>query len=136
MPRILILLLFVGVASCGSDQPPLVIEDLVLTRPIPGTAMGAGYFTLRNTSKQLIRIDRVGSPDLLAVAMHESALEDGIARMVELQEISIPPQSTVVFEAGGKHLMLSYEAATPELVTLQFFAGPMMLLSVQTNTAE
>ncbi len=136
MPRILLLLICASIASCNSNQPPLIIEDLVLIRPIPGATMGAGYFTLRNTSKQLIRIDRVDSPDLGAVAMHESVLEDGIARMVELQEIAILPQSTVTFEAGGKHLMLSYTATTPDAVTLHFFAGPAMLLSVQANTAE
>lgn len=138
MLRILLLFICAAIAACAGDQDqaPLVVEDLVLTRPIPGSAMGAGYFTMRNTSKELVRIDRVGSPDLAAVAMHESVLEDGIARMVELQEIVLPPQSSLVFEAGGKHLMLRYSTTTPEVVTLQFFAGAAMLLSVQVNSAE
>ncbi|MDH5321564.1 MAG: copper chaperone PCu(A)C, partial [Gammaproteobacteria bacterium] len=107
-----------------------------LTRPITGSAMGAGYFTLHNRSGQLIRIDRISSPDLAGVAMHESILQDGIARMVELQDIAVAPHSSVVFEAGGKHLMLNYAATRPGVVTLQFFAGPAMLLSVQVNTLE
>jgi len=136
MLRIPLLLICAAVTACAGDQAPLVVEDLVLTRPIPGSAMGAGYFTMRNTSKELIRIDKVDSPDFAAVAMHESILEDGIARMVELPEILLPPQSSIVFAAGGKHLMLRYSATTPEVVTLQFFAGAAMLLSVQVNTAE
>ncbi|MDA0705279.1 MAG: copper chaperone PCu(A)C [Proteobacteria bacterium] len=130
------LLFCICLVGCTVDQPPLLVEDVVLTRPIPGVAMGAGYFTLRNTSNQSIRIDRISSPDLAAVAMHESVLEDGIARMYELQEIMLLPRSAVVFETGGKHLMMRYLETTPDIVTLQFFAGPAMLLSVQANTRE
>ena len=136
MSRLLALLAAISIAACSAEQPPLLVEELVLTRPIPGAGMGAGYFTLRNTSGEAIRITRVSSPELAAVAMHESLLEDGIARMHELPEIVVPPHSSVVFEAGGKHLMMHYAAATPEVVTLQFFAGPAMLLSVQARPLD
>jgi copper(I)-binding protein len=136
MSRLLLLLACCGIAACSAEQPPLLVDDLVLTRPITGAGMGAGYFTLRNTTGQSIRVDRVASTDLAAVAMHESVLEDGIARMHKLPEVVLPPHSSVVFEAGGKHLMLSYTATTPDVVTLQFFSGPAMLLSVQARPLE
>jgi copper(I)-binding protein len=136
MLRIVPLLFCVCIAACGREQPPVLAENVLLTRPIPGASTGAGYLTLRNTTGEPIRIDRVASPELAAVAMHESVLEDGTSRMHALPEIVVLPHSEVVFEAGGKHLMLTYSAATPETVTLQFFAGPAMLLSVQANTVE
>ena len=123
-------------AACSAAEPPLLVEDVVLTRPLPGAHMGAGYMTLRNTTAEPISINRVTSPDLVSVAMHESVVDDGIARMHELQEIIIPPQQSVVFAPGGKHLMLRYPAATADFVTLQFFADTAMLLSMQVRIEE
>jgi len=134
--RVLPLLLCAWLVACSVEQPPLLAEAVVLTPPLPGVRMGAGYMTLRNTSDQSIRINRVASPDLVSVAMHESVVEDGIARMHELQELVIPPHQSVVFEPGSKHLMIHYPAATADFVTLQFFADTAMLLSMQVHIED
>jgi copper(I)-binding protein len=136
MLRPLPLLLCAWLAACSAEQPPLLAEAVVLTRPLPGTHMGAGYMTLRNTSDQPIRIDKVASPDLVAVSMHESVVEDGIARMLALPELLIPPHESVVFAPGGKHLMIHYPAATTDFVTLQFYADAAMLLAIQVHPEE
>ena len=98
--------------------------------------MGAGYLALHNTSTQAITIGRVTSPDGIAVAMHESELVDGIMRMRELPALTIPARQSVVFEPGGKHLMLRYPVVMPDTVTLQFFAGADMLLTIQAIPGE
>lgn len=136
MLRCLLLLLSATAAACTVEQAPLVAENVVLTRPLPGTSMGAAYMTLRNTGEQAIAISRVASTDGVAVAMHESVLDSGIARMRELQTLTIPARQSVVFEPGGRHLMLRYPAAAPELVTLQFFADQALLLAIQVPTRE
>lgn len=136
MLRVLPMLVWFCLAACSAEQPPLVAENVVITRPIPGARMGAGYFTLRNTSRELIRIDKVSSPEFASIAMHESVLEDGMARMHELQEIVILPRQSIEFAAGGKHLMMQHAATTPEQVTLQFFSGAAMLLSVQVKVKD
>ncbi len=136
MSRFLQLLVFACLAACSARQAPLLAENVVLTRPMPGVGMGAGYLTLRNTSSQRIRIDNVSSPDLESVAMHESVLEDGIARMYELPEIVILPGRSVSFEAGGKHLMIRYPVDTHDTITLQFYSGKAMLLSIDVNPGE
>lgn len=136
MLRLLPLLLCAWHAACSAEQPPLLAEAVVLTRPLPGARMGAGYMTLHNTTGQLIRIDKVTSPDLVAVTMHESVVDDGIARMHALQELVIPPRQSVVFAPGGKHLMLQYPDKNRDFVTLQFFADTAMLLSMQVHIEE
>lgn len=136
MSRWLQLLVFSFLAACSARQAPLLAEGVVLTRPIPGIGMGAGYLTLRNTSSQEIRIDKVSSPDLESVAMHESVLEDGISRMYELQEVNILPGQSVSFEAGGKHLMIQYPVDARDTVTLQFYSGTAMLLSINVKPEE
>lgn len=126
----LLMLAILLLVACSAEQPPLRAEQLQISRPLPGMNMGAGYLTLENNSDQQLRITRVHSPELEAVEMHESVLEDGVSRMNKLQEIVIPPGRSVIFEPGAKHLMLRYPVAMPTQVTLQFYAEETLLLSV------
>jgi copper(I)-binding protein len=121
---------FLIVLACSSEQPPLLAEDLKIVRPVPGMSMGAGYLTLENNSEKPISITRVHSPELVSVEMHESVLEDGVSRMYKLQEVVILPGQSVRFEPGGKHLMLRYRATIPARMTLQFYAGETLMLSL------
>ncbi len=118
------------------ENAPLVATDIVVTRPLPGIRMGAGYLSLTNATSQRILITKVMSPNIASVEMHESVLEDGISRMVKLDEVAILPGRTVHFEPGGKHLMLRYSLNIPDVVTLQFYAGDALLLSVDTTLKD
>ena len=120
-------------SACSVENAPLVATDIVVTRPLPGVRMGAGYLSLTNATNQRILITKVMSPNFESVEMHESVLEDGISRMYRLYEIAILPGRTVHFEPGGKHLMIRYGVDDPDVVTLQFYAGDALLLSVDTT---
>ena len=126
----LCVLAFLFVVACSAEQAPLLAEQLQIVRPLPGMNIGAGYLTLRNNSDQQISITRVHSPELESVEMHESVLEDGISRMVKLQEVVILPGQNLRFEPGAKHLMLRYRATIPSRVTLQFYAEETLVLSI------
>ena len=115
---------------------PLIANNVVIERPKPGVRIGAGYLSLTNTTRQGIRITKVTSPNFESVEIHESVLEDGISRMVRLDEIEILPGRTVRFEPGGKHLMIRYSVDTHNVVTLHFHADNALLLSVDTAVEE
>ena len=115
---------------------PLIANDIVVTRPLPGARMAAAYLSLTNASSQQILISDVRSPNLESVDMHESVLDDGISRMRNLAEIEILPGQTVRFEPGGKHLMLRYPLNNPDVVTLQFYNDDALLLSVDITTED
>jgi copper(I)-binding protein len=121
---------FLLVLACSTEQPSLLAGNLKIARPVPGLSMGAGYLTLENNSEQRISITRVHSPELVSVEMHESVLEDGVSRMYKLQEVVILPGQSVSFEPGAKHLMLRYPATLPAQMTLQFYAGETLMLSL------
>lgn len=123
-------------AGCATEQAPLIAEDVVITRPMPGTRMSAGYMTLRNTSNEEIRINRIASPDLASVAMHETVIEDGISRMIALPEILIPAGRSLKFEAGGKHMMLRHLSQMPDTIRLQLYADDALLLSINVRPGE
>ena len=119
-------------ASCSATHAPLAASDVVVTRPVPGTQISAAYLALTNTSRQKITITKVTSPDFESAELHESILDDGIARMIALEELTILPKQTVLLEPGGLHLMLMRPVGAIESVTLHFYAGEALLLSVDT----
>ena len=129
--KILLLLATCFIAACSAEhEAPLVATDVVVLQPVPGSAMRAGYLSLTNNSDELMTIDRVASPQFSSVEMHETLIEDGIARMRPIDEIALAPGQTVRFERGAKHLMLMQAVGDAATVTLQFYAADSLLLSV------
>lgn len=119
-------------ASCsGEGKAPLVATDIAITQALPGQQMSAAYLSLGNNTGESIIISRVASDDFERVEMHESSLENGIARMRRVDALSIAPKSSLVLRRGGKHLMLMGPIADPDVVSLRFYDGDTLLLSVQ-----
>ncbi len=80
-------LLLVLVGACSADtQPALVASDVTITQPMPGMTMSAGYLTLTNNTEETITITRVSSPSYASVELHETVVDDGIARMRRARE--------------------------------------------------
>jgi copper(I)-binding protein len=122
------------VAGCsGSDGPPIVATDVVVTAPGAGMPMAAGYLRIGNRSGSDIRITRVSSPEYGSVEMHETVIEDGVARMRAIPVLEVADGETVVFERGGKHLMLMQPAGEPRTITLNFYSGDVLLLSISAE---
>ena len=129
--RVVALLACLFLAACGGEaRPPLVATDIVITQPMPGRHMSAGYLSFTNNTNAAIRITHVVSPDFEAVEMHESLLEDGVAKMRRIEELTIPANSSVSLERGGKHLMLMRPTGALETVSLGFYSGDTLLLEV------
>ena len=119
--------------ACGAPQPPLVASDVEITRPVPGRSMSADFLVLRNNTDEDIRITRITSPQFGAVEIHETRIEDGIARMREMDALVIPAHGSVALERGGKHLMLMQPVGEPRTITLNFYSGDVLVLSVSAE---
>ena len=130
MKRLILSLLLISAGACSSDTAPLAISDTVIRKPLPGMHMSAGYFTLTNNTSDSIVITHVTSPQFGAVEMHETIIEEGVARMAALGDLELAPDSTIRFQPGGKHLMLMQPAADLENVTLEFHSRDDMVLSI------
>ncbi len=101
--------------------------------------MTAGYLTLANDSDQPIAIDKVTSPQFARVEMHETVIQDDVARMVSLAPLIIEQHSSVQFEPGGKHLMMSVsskEIVAGMPVTVEFHYDTNGLLIVATTVSS
>ena len=133
MMRRLLPLFLVVLGACAADEPPLVATDVVIKAPMPGMEMSAGYLTLHNNTDAGITISKVSSPQFGAVEMHETRIENDISRMVALGELTVPAGSSVAFEPGGKHLMLMRPVDDLGSVTLDFYAGDDVVLTLATT---
>ena len=123
--------------SCGSsEKPPFVATDIVITEPMPGNSMSAGYVTLSNNTRASIELTHVVSPDFESIEMHESIVENGIAKMRRIDSLSIQAGSTSKLERGGKHLMLMRRTGSSDTISLSFYSGDLLLLGLQTSFAS
>ena len=129
--RLSLLIALTLIAACGAEpEPPLVATAVVVTKPMPGMRMSAGYLSLTNNTDSAIRITRVLSPQYQSVQLHESIIENGIARMRQIPVLEIPAGETVSLQRGGKHLMLMRPTAPSETVSLELLDGDNLLLTV------
>ncbi len=132
--RIVLTLGLVALVTLGCSRPagpPVVVSDIEITPPRP--AMSAGYMTIANNAAGDLNITRVESPQFGRVELHESTIEDGVARMRKLEALTIPPGDSVRLERGGKHLMLMKAAADLDTVTLNFYSDDALLVSVEAR---
>jgi copper(I)-binding protein len=135
--RIALTIAVIGLlAACSVEKAPLVATDMAIARPLPGMQMTAAYLTLTNNTTQAITITRVASPNFESVEMHESVLEDGMARMYLLEDVTILAGASIRFEPGGKHLMLLRPTGTIDSVVLEFHASEAVVLTVNVALAN
>ena len=76
--------------------------------PVFGQKMktAAGYMTVSNSSNQPEKILAVKT-NFAKAMLHESSIDvNGVARMKHIDEVLIPPDSSIQFEHGGLHLSL------------------------------
>ncbi|MDJ0751368.1 MAG: copper chaperone PCu(A)C [Woeseiaceae bacterium] len=130
MMRVAVPFLVLFIAACGQTQPPLVASGVDIARPMPGMKMGAAYFVLTNNTDEPIRITSVTSPQFAAIEIHETRIEDGIARMREIDALVVPPRGTVTLERGGKHLMLMRPGDLGDVVTLLLMSDDVPVLTI------
>ena len=126
--RKLCLISLLLLVACGAPQPPLVATDVEITRPIPGRSMSAGFLVLTNNTDEAIRITSVTSPQFGSIELHETTIENGIARMRKVDELLVPAGGSVTLERSGKHLMLMQAGELGESVSLQLYddEGPVL----------
>jgi copper(I)-binding protein len=136
-PRIAGVLALAWLAACAgnTDTVPLVASDVRVTAARPGTSMSAGYLTLENPGASPVAVTHVTSPEYERVELHETVVENDVARMRPLAGLSILPGETLRLEPGGRHLMLMQRRADGASTTLEFWSGDTLLLRVDALAA-
>jgi copper(I)-binding protein len=134
--RLVTLMFALLLVACGAPQPPLVVNGVEVTRPMPGRHMSAGYLVLTNNSNEDILITSVTSPQYESVEIHETTIDGGVSSMREIEELIVPANDSVTLERGGKHLMLMRARDIQDSVTLHLMSGDAPVLTVEYSFEE
>lgn len=82
-----------------------ILDPWVQTAP-PNAKVMAAYLEISNSGTNTLIIKAVGSPLFERVEIHRTIVEENMARMELLKELTVLPNSTVSLKPGGLHFML------------------------------
>ena len=108
MKRALALTLMLAATPLAAED--FTVGDLVVEQPVAAASAklaktGAGYMAITNTGDMPDRLLAVKA-DFPMVQVHASVEQDGVARMVHLENgIELLPGETVTLAPGGLHVM-------------------------------
>jgi periplasmic copper chaperone A len=119
----------------------VVVRDAWVREAPPGAAVLAAYFTLENTGTKEDKLVAVRCPDFDKIEIHATEIRDGVARMIALDALPIPPQAVVKLAPGGYHLMLHHPrrvlaAGMSVKLELRFDSGARMTVVAPVRRAE
>ncbi len=96
---------FAGLATAHEfELGQLSIDHPVAYETIPTARAGAGYLTVTNNGDTADRLLEVRA-DYPKVGLHIIKEEDGVTKMVAMENIEIPAGETVELAPGGMHVM-------------------------------
>jgi periplasmic copper chaperone A len=95
-----------ALAWAGAAFSQVQVENAWTRATPPGSKIGAGYMTLRNTSATPDRLVGASSPAARKVEPHVTVRDGDISRMRPAAGYDIPANGTFELDPGGAHLML------------------------------
>jgi periplasmic copper chaperone A len=111
MSRPLFLLLTTLLLSAAAVARQYSAGNLVITDPwsrptFDGMPVGVAYLTIANNGALEDTLIAARTPAAARVEFHRTLIEGGMAKMRSSSTVVIAPNSTLVAEPGGLHLML------------------------------
>ncbi len=144
--RVLLFVVLGFIASCAAEIPQPSVTPLQVTdawiRLVPEVASAsAAYFKLVNASDQARVLVGVQSELADSVEMHTTVSKNGLMGMERMVEVAIPAAKVVLFEPGGKHVMLiglhqPLKAGDVHTMHLQFADGSELPVSLVVSEGE
>lgn len=98
-----------ALCACQPAQPAATphVEDAWARSTAPGQSMAAIYMTVTNEGETPVRLVAVSSDVAGKASMHQTLVENGIARMHPIDKgLAIEPGDYATFQPNGDHVML------------------------------
>lgn len=99
-------LLFLSFLSTAMAGSAVVVEAPWVREAPPVSTVLAAYMVLKNTGDTARTITAIDSPDFRDAQIHRTAVEDGVAKMLPVEQLQLPAGGSVALEPGGLHVML------------------------------
>ena len=88
------------------NDPLVTITEAWVREVPPGVRMSAAYMTITNATDHEVVLVGASSPEFGKVELHNTVVEEGVAKMIPQPQIAIPAKESVAFKPGGLHIML------------------------------
>ncbi|MAC33739.1 MAG: hypothetical protein CME38_09080 [Haliea sp.] len=101
-------------------QGALELSDAWVRALPPGQPATAAYLVVHNTGSEPVTVEAASASGAGRVEMHDTLQEDGMSRMRQRHQVTVPAGDVLRFQPGGLHLMLlELEAMPPEGETVR-----------------
>ena len=134
----LYLLVLTTLTLCNIAQAAdaLEISHAWIREAPPSSKVLAAYMSINNQRETAITINGISSPDFESAEVHRTVINEGVARMLHIEQLEIPANGNVKLEPGGLHLMLFNPERTltaGDTVTLTIHLGNDTCLTVRVD---
>jgi copper(I)-binding protein len=103
---LLILLTSGFISTLYADEANLTVANAWISEAPPVSKVMVAYMTINNTGNEAIDITKAESELYSSIEFHETIHENGMARMVRWDELTVPANGSIQLKRGGKHFML------------------------------
>lgn len=124
--RIVGAVLLLGLAAPAAAE--VEVNDPWVRAAPPTAKMLAGYAVLANDGEADRHVVAAASPAFEKIELHRTVEEDGVARMIQQDRLTVPAGGELALEPGSYHLMLMrphepVEEGESITLTLEFANG-------------
>jgi len=125
--------------ACGESGPRFSITNTEVIAPAPGRTVSVAYLIIENHRDEPLTISHISSPQFASVEMHETVLNNGVARMRALSSVTVESNASMEFKPGGKHLMLfspvkALIPGKPVALHIQLASGDISIVETTLKT--
>lgn len=101
-----IFLVALSLLSTAMAAAAVDVETPWVREAPPASTVLAAYMVVRNNGDTQYTITRIDSPDFRDARIHRTVVDDGVAKMLPVEQLPVPVHGSVTLEPGGLHLML------------------------------
>jgi len=134
-----VLLLITGLLAVADSS--VVVRDAWVREAPPGAPVLAAYFTLENPGSKADKLVAVRGADFDKIEIHATEIRAGVARMIALDALPVPPHALIKLAPGGYHIMLHHPrralaAGMSVKLELRFESGTRLTVVAPVRRAE
>ena len=136
-----LLLAMLLAGAVGAAEADIRVHQPWIAEGPPGAQVLAGYLVLENTSDRPRHLMRVKSPDFQSAMLHRTVMEDGMARMIHQDRLTLEPGTSLELIPGGYHLMLmqpsrGLKVGDTVVLILEFDDAEILQVDAQVRRVE
>ena len=125
----ILLSIFLLLVSNLTFAKGMSVDNPYVRKVPPGQMTSASFLTIKNTNDKEISLIKATSDVAKNVELHEHVHEDGMMKMRQVKEITIPANGERILKPGGYHIMLIG-------LTRKIKAGDIVDINLEFNNGD